>query len=101
MVIVGFFVDDSGVATCSKCGGLAVRTEHRWKCETCEGPAPKPGLGDMIASGLERVGITKERVQAVASRVGIKDCGCGGRQALANKLGNKYLGLPPGSTKSP
>lgn len=57
----------------------------------------RPGLGDMVASGLAAVGITKERAQAVASAVGVKDCGCKKRQAALNKLGEK-LGLPPGST---
>lgn len=61
-------------------------------------PHAKPGLGDMVASGLAAVGITKERAQAVASAVGVKDCGCRKRQAIANELGHKYLGLPPGST---
>jgi hypothetical protein len=58
-------------------------------------PWAKPGLGDMVATGLSAVGITKERVQAVASKVGIKDCGCAKRQAALNRLGEK-LGLPPG-----
>lgn len=58
---------------------------------------PPPGLGDMIASGLASVGITKERAQRVARAVGLKDCGCGKRHRMANLLGAKYLGLPPGS----
>jgi len=58
-------------------------------------PRAKSGLGDMVATGLSAVGITKERVQAVASKVGIKDCGCAKRQAALNRLGEK-LGLPPG-----
>lgn len=53
------------------------------------------GLGDMVAAGLAAVGITKERVQAVASKVGINDCGCKKRQAALNRAG-QYLGLPPG-----
>lgn len=53
------------------------------------------GLGDMVADGLASVGITKERVQAVASAVGIGDCGCGKRQAALNAIGEK-LGLPAG-----
>lgn len=61
---------------------------------------PAPGLGDMIASGLSKIGITKELAQSLASKVGIADCGCGKRQALANSLGHKLLGLPPGSTAS-
>lgn len=56
-------------------------------------PRAKPGLGDYIAAGLDAVGITKERVQALASKVGIKDCGCGKRQEIANELGAKYLGI--------
>lgn len=55
------------------------------------------GLGDMVAAGLSAVGITKERAQAVASAVGVKDCGCAKRQSRLNELGTK-LGLPPGST---
>ena len=61
-------------------------------------PHKRAGLGDMVAAGLDAVGITKQRVQAVASKVGIKDCGCAKRQAAANRLGHKYLGLPPGQT---
>lgn len=59
---------------------------------------PQPGLGDMVAAGLSAIGITKERAQAVASAVGVKDCGCRQRQAKLNELGSKYLGLPTGST---
>jgi hypothetical protein len=58
-------------------------------------PRAKPGLGDMVAAGLSAVGITKERVGAVAAAVGVKDCGCAKRQAALNRLGEK-LGLPPG-----
>jgi hypothetical protein len=50
----------------------------------------RPGLGDMVAAGLSAVGITKERVQAVANAVGIKDCGCAKRQAALTKLGRKF-----------
>jgi hypothetical protein len=60
-------------------------------------PRAKAGLGDMVAAGLDAVGITKERVQAVASAVGVKDCGCRKRQDALNRLGEK-LGLPPGQT---
>lgn len=61
-------------------------------------PDAKPGLGDMIAAGLSSIGITKARAQAVANAVGIKDCGCGKRQKIANAIGAKYLGLPPGNS---
>ena len=52
-------------------------------------PHAKPGLGDMVASGLAAVGITKERAQAVANAVGVKDCGCAKRQAALNELGRR------------
>jgi len=43
----------------------------------------RPGLGDRIASCLQAVGITKERVSAAIGR----DCGCQHRQQLANRWG--------------
>jgi hypothetical protein len=58
-------------------------------CETSK-PRAKPGLGDMVATGLSAVGITKERVQAVASAVGVEDCGCKKRQEALNNLGRKF-----------
>ena len=39
------------------------------------GPKKMRGLGDVVAAGLERVGIKKR-----------KGCGCGKRQAMLNKL---------------
>jgi hypothetical protein len=53
-------------------------------------PRVKPGLGDMVAAGLAAVGITKERAQAVATAVGVKDCGCKKRQERLNQLGRKF-----------
>jgi len=53
-------------------------------------PRAKPGLGDMVAAGLDAIGVTKERAQAVASKVGIKDCGCKKRQEALNNLGRKF-----------
>jgi len=52
-----------------------------------------PGLGDMASNALAAFGVTKERVQAVASAVGIKDCGCTRRQEMMNRFGQKYLGI--------
>lgn len=60
-------------------------------------PRARRGLGDMVADGLAAVGITKDRVQRVASAVGIKDCGCAKRQAALNRVG-EAIGLPPGQT---
>ena len=53
-------------------------------------PRAKSGLGDMVAAGLSAVGITKERAQAVATAVGVKDCGCKKRQVGLNQLGRKF-----------
>lgn len=53
-------------------------------------PRAKLGLGDMVAAGLDAIGVTKERVQAVASKVGIKDCGCAKRQQKWNEAGRKF-----------
>jgi len=80
----------AGVWTCFICGAAVPdqSAPHRGRC-VCEQPA-KRGLGDMVAAGLSAVGITKERVQAVANAVGIKDCGCAKRQAALTKLGRKF-----------
>ena len=45
----------------------------------------KPGLGDMVASALSAIGVTKERV----SRAIGKPCGCAKRQEALNQLGRK------------
>lgn len=95
----------SGVAT--PCD--FARDVDKWKCRVCgravaarSDTPPKAvcrsarGLGDMVADGLASVGITKERVQAVAAAVGIGDCGCDKRKALLNKLGAELLGMPEG-----
>jgi hypothetical protein len=56
----------------------------------------KPGLGDRVADALKSIGITEDGVQAIASKVGISDCGCGRRKSALNELGAKFLGMPPG-----
>lgn len=59
-------------------------------------PTPPPvvrGLGDLMADGLSAIGVTKDRVSAVARAAGVKDCGCGRRQQWMNKMGQKYLGV--------
>ena len=60
-------------------------------------PRPRPGLGDMTAAALAAVGITKERFEAVVGG----PCGCPERQAWLNAAGEKWLGLPPGTTPPP
>jgi len=70
--------------TCHVCGLPASSARVRRNC--------RPGLGDMVATGLAAVGITKERAQAVANAVGVKDCGCKQRQQALNALGRR-LGI--------
>lgn len=77
---------------CSACGRSVNAKNGGVPRAVCRGPR---GLGDLVADGLSAVGITQERVQAVASAVGVKDCGCGKRQAALNKLGER-IGMPPG-----
>jgi hypothetical protein len=74
---------------CSKCSR---KVSSRSVKATC-----RPGLGDMVASTLDAVGVTKDRVQAVASAVGISDCGCAKRQEFLNRVGRELLGVgkPP------
>lgn len=48
-------------------------------------PRARPGLGDIVASGLSAIGITKERVSDLAGG----DCGCQKRQEALNRLGRK------------
>ena len=47
----------------------------------------------IVADGFAAFGITKERAQAVASAVGIKDCGCQQRQESLNQIGREWLGI--------
>jgi hypothetical protein len=56
-------------------------------------PRVRMGLGDMVAAGLEAIGITKARV---AAAMGVTDCGCNKRQQQLNALG-RWLGI--GATK--
>jgi predicted flap endonuclease-1-like 5' DNA nuclease len=41
------------------------------------------GLGDLIHSALNKVGITEERFKKI---LGLKECGCSARRAFLNKL---------------
>jgi hypothetical protein len=54
---------------------------------------PPNGLGDLAAAAFASVGITKDRAQAVANAVGVKDCGCAQRQQALNDMGAKWLGI--------
>jgi hypothetical protein len=81
---------------CANCNACMDSYKVRRNCR------PHPGLGDRVASGLAKFGITKERAQAVASAVGIKDCGCAGRQAALNQAGYRLgIGTPPPAESGP
>lgn len=48
------------------------------------------GLGDMVAAGLQKIGITKVRYTDAKAAVGLKKtCNCGRRQRKINELGRK------------
>lgn len=84
------FVRDGERWSCKVCGRLVRLNLPAPPVAVCRGPR---GLGDLVADGLAAVGITKERAQAVASAVGVKDCGCRGRQATLNAIGREWLGV--------
>jgi hypothetical protein len=67
---------------CKNCGAPLINRR-----QLCGGY--KPGLGDLVATGLSVVGITKERVSKLLGG----DCGCPERQQKLNELGHKYLGI--------
>jgi len=84
---------DPSSLRCRVCGAAVSAPHVRRNCGTP--PAmPANGLGDYVAAGLSAIGITKERVEAVVGG----PCGCPERQAALNEAGEKWLGLPPGST---
>lgn len=78
--------DSVNGVTCDRCGrpmGKFLRN-----CMAVASEA-SPGLGDIVATGLSAVGITKERVSKLLGG----DCGCEERQQKLNELGHKYLGI--------
>jgi hypothetical protein len=79
------FTYGEGCATCRRCGFklCGTRPPIRRKCSVQK--ESKPGLGDMVATGLSAIGITKERVSALAGG----DCGCQKRQEALNELGRR------------
>jgi hypothetical protein len=85
---------------CAKCGRSAKVRHLRRRCTSYGPPRPVKGLGDIVADALASVGITKERAQAVASAVGVDDCGCKERQAAMNAWGAKHLGIGTDAAKA-
>ena len=80
---------DAESLCCRVCGARVSAPHVRRNCGT-----PAPGLGDLAAVGLAAIGITKDLVEAIVGG----PCGCDERQAWMNAAGEKWLGLPPGST---
>lgn len=65
------------------------RDGDMWTVDETHPSYPRRGLGDMVKSALTAVGVTEERVSRAIGR----PCGCGGRVAALNRLGEK-LGIP-------
>jgi hypothetical protein len=80
---------DNDAMTCPRCGFKAAG--RHWK-KNCKGP---PGLGDRLASGLEAIGITEERV-----RKWVGDCGCKERKERLNRLGRWISSLVSGDRQT-
>ena len=60
------------------------------RCGYVQEGGPVPGLGDLVAAGLHRVGVTRARYVKLKRRLGLKPkCGCGKRQRQLNVLGRK------------
>lgn len=59
-------------------------------CGYVQENGPTPGLGDHLAAGLHKVGITRQRYVAAKKAIGLKGgCGCGRRQRRLNEWGRK------------
>jgi hypothetical protein len=71
---------DKCVASCSRCGKSVPVASCLPPVSLC-----RPGLGDMVKSGLSAIGITEERVSAAIGR----PCGCSQRAEALNELGRK------------
>lgn len=83
---------DPETLLCRRCRCRVSSPHVRRNCGT-----PAPGLGDLAAGALAAIGVTKDRVEALVGG----PCGCDERQAWMNAAGEKWLGLPPGSTATP
>jgi hypothetical protein len=87
MVTFCDFTYDAGCGACQRCGFRlcgAVPPIHR-RCDV----QPAPGLGDLAASALAAVGMTKERVERIVGG----PCGCDERQEAMTEFGRKWLGI--------
>lgn len=71
---------------CVNCGRKASRRDVVKPCTA-------GGLGDMTAAALSAVGITETRAERLAKWAGLSGCGCSGRRAAMNRLGQEWLGI--------
>lgn len=59
-------------------------------CGYIQEGGPIPGLGDYVAAGLHKLGVTRQRYNRVKRAIGLNDnCKCGQRQRKLNELGYK------------
>ena len=72
------------LADCERC--IVSRDGTRLVVDSGHADYPRPGLGDMVKSGLSAVGITEDRVSKAIGR----PCGCGKRAEALNELGRKF-----------
>ena len=89
-----WFIDNGDSFICESCGRVVVKDGDTFAGLPFFECRPRPGLGDLVKSGLSAIGITEERVSKAIGR----PCGCGERAEMLNAVGAKYLGLSPGST---
>lgn len=80
---------------CTRCGTRRDPPYPRRRCT--------PGLGDMTAAALSAVGVTETRAERLARWAGLSGCGCQGRRAAMNRLGQEWLGIgkPDGTGLTP
>ena len=72
--------------TCPTCGYVARRLPTYRECRPVPEKVWRPvPIGDLVERGLTAIGITKERVSALAGG----DCGCSKRQEQLNELGRR------------
>jgi hypothetical protein len=82
------FVVRDGIWLCVICGRTATVRGDEPPVAECKVPL-KPGLGDYVARWLSWLGITKERVSALAGG----DCGCAKRAEKLNTVGRRWFGI--------
>jgi hypothetical protein len=77
--------------TCPTCGYVAKRLPTYRECRPVPEKVWRPvAIGDLVERGLTAVGITKEWVESITRRAGVKSgCGCADRQKWMNEVGFK------------